>query len=283
MSDWNAPDLRGRVAVVTGATRGVGKGIALGLGDAGATVYVTGRTVSEGDAELPGSLASTAAEVSARGGEGIAVRCDHAVDEEIEALFARVSEERGRLDVLVNNVFCIPSPPMHGVPFWEQPLFMWDAMHRVGLRSHFVADRFAAPMMIEAGQGLIVHVSSFAGGGYALNVAYGVGKAGVDRLAADVAHELRTKGVCSVSLWPGIVRTEYILSNEGALPFDLGISESPELSGRAVAHLAADPAVMEQTGKVCVVAELAELYGFTDIDGSQPRSLRRPAKTKETR
>jgi dehydrogenase/reductase SDR family protein 1 len=267
--------LRGQVAVVTGASRGVGKGIALGLAEAGATVVVTGR--SAGGARtgaLPGSVEETAAEVTALGGVGVAVRCDHADDDDVAALFERVDAEFGRLDVLVNNAFAIPEGRISG-PFWELPLALWDAMHRVGLRSHYVAAVHAAPRMIAARRGLIVHVSSFGAKIYAVNVAYGVGKAGVDRMSRDMGRELRPHGVTAVSLWPGIVRTERLLAEPERLGFDPSRGESPTFSGRAVAALAADPAVIERTGQALVVAELAQAYGFTDVDGSQPASLRR--------
>jgi dehydrogenase/reductase SDR family protein 1 len=268
------PDLRGKVAIVTGASRGVGRGIALGLGDAGATVYVTGRSVTAG--ALPGTIAETAALVSERGGRGIAVRCDHAVDSEVEALFAQVDADQGRLDLLVNNAFAIPDGELVA-PFWTLPIAQWDIMHTVGLRSHYVAAVHAARRMVPARRGLIVNVSSFGGKVYAVNVAYGVGKAGVDRMSRDMARELAPHGVAAVSLWPGIVRTERVLAEPERLQFDLSNSESPELSGRAVAHLAADADLSPRSGKALVVAELALDYGFTDIDGSQPTSLRRDA------
>lgn len=254
-----------QVAVVTGGSRGVGRGVALALGDAGMTVYVTGRTVE---------TSGVAEAVSARGGTGIAVRCDHLDDAQVRELFARVDAEAGRLDVLVNNVFKIPSGRMWGVPFWEQPLSLWDDMHQVGLRAHYVASALAAPRMIRAGRGLIANISSYAGAGYQLNVAYGVGKAAVDRLARDMAHELRPHGVSAVSLWPGVVRTEWVMAQE-ELPFSTEVTESPELTGRAVAALAGDPDLLALSGRVHVVAELAARYGFTDVDGSVPRSWRK--------
>ena len=260
------------IAVVTGGSRGVGRGVALGLGDIGATVYITGRSTDP--AAPPGTIDETARAVTERGGKGVPVRTDHDDDDDVRALFDRVRAESGRLDVLVNNAFAIPRTKMFGVPFWEQPLSIWDTQHRVGLRSHYIASALAAPLMIESGGGLIANISSFGGAGFVLNVAYGVGKAGVDRLARDMAHELKPHGVTSVSLWPGVVRTEYILENKDALPFDLTVSESPELTGRAVAALARDDKVLEKTGKVLVVAELAAEYGFTDVDGTQPPSLR---------
>ena len=267
--------LEGQVAVVTGASRGVGKGVALGLGEAGATVYVTGRSISA-TGPLPGTISETAAEVTALGGRGVAVACDHAVDEQVRALIERVRSEAGRIDILVNNAFAIPEGRL-AAPFWELPLSHWDTMHAVGLRSHYVSSVYAAPMMIGARRGTIVNVSSFGAKVYALNVAYGVGKAGVDRMSRDMARELRAYDVCAVSVWPGIVKTERLLLEPERYGFATAGAESPQLTGRAVAALAADPNRMEKTGKALIVAELAREYGFTDIDGSLPASLRAPA------
>jgi dehydrogenase/reductase SDR family protein 1 len=267
------PDLHHTIAVVTGASRGVGKGIALGLGEAGATVYVTGRSTGAG--ALPGTIDETAAAVTAAGGRGIAVRCDHADDAQVELLFARVLAEAGRIDLLVNNAFAIPDGTLRA-PFWELPIAQWDAMHTVGLRSHYVASVLAARAMVPRRSGMIVNVSSFGAKLYAVNVAYGVGKAGVERLTRDTARELQPHDITVVSLWPGIVKTERLLVEHERLGFDPTDGESPQLSGRAVAALAADPRRLEKTGKAQVVAELAREYGFTDLDGRQPPSLRRP-------
>nr|MCU0686195.1 SDR family NAD(P)-dependent oxidoreductase [Polyangiaceae bacterium] len=177
--------------------------------------------------------------------------------------------ETGRLDVLVNNAFAIPDGRVVG-PFWELPIAQWDTMHRVGLRSHFIAGVLAAPIMIAAGQGLIVNVSSFGAKHYAISVAYGVGKAGVDRMSRDMARELQPHGVCAVSLWPGVVKTERLLVESARLGFEPSEGESPQLSGRAVAALAADPGRMAKSGQSLVVAELAREYGFTDLDGKVP-------------
>lgn len=267
-----ARPLEGQVALVTGASRGVGKGIALGLGEAGATVLVTGRSVTAGD--LPGTIGETAAQVTALGGRGIAVACDHADDAAVAALFGRIQAEHGQLDVLVNNAFAVPEGQLVA-PFWELPIDQWDVMHRVGLRSHYVAAWHAAPMMGARRVGLIVNVSSFGAKIQSVNVAYGVGKAGVDRMTRDMGRELKPHGVTVVSLWPGIVKTERVLAEPERLGFDLTNSETPIFSGRAVAALASDPMRLGKTGQPHVVAELAREYGFTDADGSQPASLRR--------
>jgi dehydrogenase/reductase SDR family protein 1 len=259
------------IAIVTGASRGVGKGIALGLGEAGATVYVTGRSGARG--ALPGTIGETAEQVTALGGKGIAVRCDHAIDDQVKDLIARVERESGGIDVLVNNAFAIPDGKLTA-PFWELPLSHWDTLHRVGLRSHYVASWFAAPKMIASRRGLIVNVSSFGAKIYAVNVAYGVGKAGVDRMSRDMGRELRPYDVAVVSLWPGIVKTERLELEADRVAFDTSKGESPQFSGRAVAALASDPKRMAKTGQALVVAELALEYGFTDVDGSQPVSLR---------
>ncbi len=275
--------LNDRVALVTGASRGVGKGIALALGSAGATVYITGRSYDQAAGPLPGSLAETAAEIASRGGRAIPLRCDHSVDADVEAVFERITADSGGLDILVNNVYCVPDGPMFDTPFWQQPLSMWDEMHRVGLRSHYVASRLAVPHMVAQKRGLIAHISSFGGRSYQLNVAYGVGKAAVDRMARDMGHELRDHGVACVSLWPGIVRTERILAFADQLPFDLSNSESPEFTGRAIIALATDPALMQRSGRVWIVAELAREYEFTDIDGSQPPPLMASSRGGEKR
>jgi NAD(P)-dependent dehydrogenase (short-subunit alcohol dehydrogenase family) len=271
--------LDGKVALVTGASRGVGKGIALALGEAGAKVYVTGRSVAGGEpsTSLAGTIDETAAEVTARGGEGIAVRCDHTRDDDVRALFARIEREAGRLDVLVNNawggyeVFHEGRGQEFEAPFWEQDLSIWDGMFTPGVRSQYVSSTFTVPLMLGTG-GLIVNTSSFAGANPKENPALGTAKAATDRLSLLMAEALRDHTIAVVSLYPGLVRTEGILKWEEYI--DLSNSESPLLVGRAVVALAGDPDVMERTGTVQVVSELAEEYGFTDEDGAQPRSLR---------
>jgi dehydrogenase/reductase SDR family protein 1 len=262
--------LTGRVAVVTGASRGVGKGVALGLGEAGATVYVTGRSLGEGD-DPRGSLTETAQQIADLGGVGIPVRCDHDDDADVAGVFERVREEQERLDVLVNNVMSTPQradlPPgaksfwdMH--PFWEMPLSMWDAFHRVGLRSHYVASALAAPLLIE-NKGLIVCIGAPGSQRYVPNIAYGVGKAGIEKLVADMAEEFRPHGVASISLWPGFVRTEDVIGQPDVYP-DTSTTVSQIFAGRAVAALAADSAVIEKSGETFRAANLAAEYGFVD-------------------
>jgi NAD(P)-dependent dehydrogenase (short-subunit alcohol dehydrogenase family) len=263
--------LLGRVAIVTGASRGVGKGCALELGAAGATVYVTGRSATEGASPLPGSVAATVAEISAAGGRAVAVPCDHRDDAQVEALFARVLSEQGRLDLLVNNAFLIPKELTSGLPFWRCPLSNWDDMLDVGTRSAYVASVFAARTMSVARSGLIANISSSGAAEYAWHVAYGVGKAALDRLTADSAHELREHGVAVVSLWPGLVRTERVESLRDALPaLDVGNAESPRFTGRAVVALASDPEVMRRSGSAFACRDLAQEYHFRDVDGRLP-------------
>jgi dehydrogenase/reductase SDR family protein 1 len=268
--------LDGKIAVVTGASRGIGKGIALELGVAGATVYVTGRTVDEAGAPLPGTVGATAEEVTQLGGHGIPVPCDHSKDEQIEALFARVREEQRRIDILVNNVFSAPEQSIFGAKFWELPTSIWDDIFHVGCRAHFIASHAVAPMMVEQKDGLIINISSFAGAAYIFNVAYGVGKAAVDRMAKDMAVELGPHQVTCVSFWPGVVRTERLLkqSKAGEVPFSVEAGETPRFTGRAVVAFATDPKRLEKTGQALIVYEMAREYGFRDVDGKLPGDLK---------
>jgi NAD(P)-dependent dehydrogenase (short-subunit alcohol dehydrogenase family) len=271
--------LSGKVAVVTGASRGVGKGIALGLGEAGATVYVTGRTTQEGtDIEkLGGTVFATAEEVTGIGGKGIAVACDHREDAQTEKLFQQVKDEYGRLDILVNNAWGGYEQMVHDgeftwlKPIWEQPFWRWDAMFQGGVRTAFVASAYATRMMVEQKNGLIVNISFWAAQKYMANVAYGAAKAAVDKLTADMAHEAEKFNIAVIALYPGLVRTESVL--RAAEYFDMSNSESPQFTGRVIAALANDPSVMSKTGKVLVGAALAEEYDIRDIDGKQPRPV----------
>jgi len=275
------------VAVVTGASRGIGKGIALELGASGATVYVTGRTVDAGP--LPGTVGETAAEIDAMGGTGVAVACDHHDDDQVAALFARVEAEQGRLDILVNNVYSAPDlVPWLGKKYWELPIKAWDQVIDIGTRSHYVASVLGTPLLLTSGGGLIVNVSSSGAVAYAHNVVYGVGKAAVDKMTADMAVDLEGTGVTVVSLWPGLVHTELLemgaqregdevfieLPGEGR--FDLSGAETPRFLGRAVVALADDPGLADRSGLPFTSAGLARELGFTDVDGRIPEVLLRP-------
>lgn len=264
-----------RVVVVTGASRGAGKGIALALGATGATVYVTGRSKQEGDAPLPGTVYATAEEITRRGGKGIAVVVDHANDAEVKALFERVKKEQGRLDILVNNACAIPDGLVDHGGFWEKSLQLLDIMD-VGMRSHYVASYYAAPIMVAQRSGLIVHTSSAGGRCYMHGPAYGGGKAAVDKFANDMAVDLKPYNVACVSIWMGLLRTERTLAVIEAEPDKYGPmldnSESPEFTGRVIDALANDPALLEKSGRILVGAELAVEYGVKDVDGKQPPS-----------
>jgi dehydrogenase/reductase SDR family member 1 len=252
--------LTNQVALVTGASRGVGRGVALGLAHAGATVYATGRTVEQAPAE-PGI---------------VPVTCDHTDDAAVARVFERIDAEAGRLDILVNVAWGGYERMVENgaftwmLPFWQQPAWRWETMMTAGVRAAFVASQHAAQRMAAAKRGLIVHVSSMAAQKYGNNVVYGLSKAATDRMAADMAHELKPHGVTVVSLYPGLVRTEKVLA---AGVFDLSNSESPEFIGRAVAALAGDAGVARHSGLVLVAAALGSEYGFTDVDGTQPRPL----------
>ena len=257
----NVTQLSGTAVLVTGASRGIGRGVAHALADAGAMVYATGRTIAK--ALLPDAV--------------IRIQCDHTDDEQVTRLFDRLSRDSERLDVLVNGVWGGYEQMMENgqftwpLPFWEQPLWRWNAMMDAGVRAAYVASQHAARLMVPAGRGLIVHLSHWAAQKHQSNVAYGVSKAATDKMAAHMAHDLRPHGVTSVSLYPGLVRTESVM--QFAAYLDLSNSESPEFTGRVIAALAADPDVSRLSGHWLVVAALAAEYGIADIDGTHPRAL----------
>jgi dehydrogenase/reductase SDR family protein 1 len=262
--------LANTVALVTGASRGIGKGVALGLGEAGATVYVTGRTLVPGEGHGPSSLPQTVDEITRLGGRAIAVPCDHADDAQVAAAFQRVLAEQGRLDLLVNNAFATPEGAWDQVPFWELPLNLWDRLITVGLRSYYVASVFAAQQMVTQRRGLIVNISSAGARVHFREAPYGVGKAGVEKLTAETAEELRPHGVAVVSVWPPYTKTELVLANEKPSAEMLARLATPHFTGRAVAALAGDPNIMDKSGRRFVAAGLAEEYGFADLDGTRP-------------
>jgi NAD(P)-dependent dehydrogenase (short-subunit alcohol dehydrogenase family) len=284
------PDLNNIVALVTGASRGAGRGIALELGAAGATVYVTGRSTSGGPTtdSVPGTIDETAQEVTTRGGRGLAVRCDHTSDADVESLFNRVRDDHGRLDILINNVWggyenpdCRPLPL---VPFWEQPLRQWDGMFTAGVRAHLAASRLAVPLMLPQRRGLIVSTTANLDAlPYLSNLFYDLAKNAVTRMTSDMARELRDHGIAVVAVAPGFMRTERVVEAfrragaEAALDGPGGPKETTAYLGRAVLALASDARVIEKSGQVLEVGTLAREYGFTDVDGSQPAPFRIPA------
>ena len=276
-------NLEGKVVLVTGATRGVGKGIAVGLAEAGATVYITGRTLKIDASEKSGSLEETQQAIENAGGKCIPVQVDHGDDEQVRLLFERIRDEQGQLDLLVNNVFSGVQAirDAYGKPFWQSEPHVWDAVNNVGLRSHYVCSVFAARLMSDCKSGTICTISSWGGMSYIFGAAYGAGKSACDRLAADMAVELKPDNIASISIWPGIVGTEQIIDFAGQTDENEGLAwadgynwETPLLTGRAIAALANDPNVMKDTGKVKIVAELAEKYRLVDSDGDRPVSLR---------
>lgn len=273
-------DLSGKVAVVTGASRGIGKGIALALAEQGAVVYVTGRTLTPGSNPLPGTIGETAAECDRRGGKGIAVQVDHANDAHVAYLFEQVQREQGRLDILVNNAFSLPEDLTDPHPFWEKPLSNWE-MVDVGVRSNFVAAWHAAKIMTPQKSGLIVAVSGYTGVTYTYNVIFGMAKSAVDRMARDMAVELEPHNVVSLSLWQGLTFTERAERNLANVPGLDGRAAtrpedgcSPEFPGRVIAALVTDPQLTKRSGGTFITAELANEYNVKDVDGKVIPSLR---------
>jgi NAD(P)-dependent dehydrogenase (short-subunit alcohol dehydrogenase family) len=266
-----------RVVLVTGASRGIGRGVAVALAAAGTTVYFTGRTTRTGTAALPGTIHETAAEVERRGGKAVAVACDHHDDAQVEALFERIARESGRLDLLVNNVTLIPDELVLPGGFWEKPLAM-QALLDVGFRSHYVASWHAARIMVRQSVGLIVMVSSPGARCYMHGPAYGAGKAGIDKMAADMAVDLRKHAVAALSLWAGMTLTERsqvaMHGHPGEYEKFAAHAASPEFIGLLLDVLMRDPQLMARSGKTWIAAELAVELGVKDLDGKQPGSDR---------
>lgn len=276
-------NVKGRVAVVTGASRGVGKGIAIALGEAGMTVYVTGRSATQSHAQLrgqplSGTLAETAEAVTQAGGKGIAVACDHACDRQVQDLFARIEHEQGHLDLLVNNAAFLHENLIDPGPFWSKPLAMVDMLN-VGLRSSYTASYYAAPLLLKARHGLIVFTSSFGADCYMHGPAYGAQKAGIDKMAHDMAVDFDATQVATVSLWLGPQRTERsaIAAVERADKYEaiMANAETPEFNGRVILALFEDPGLQEISGRTLISAELAATYGVTEDENRKPPSYRK--------
>ena len=274
-------ELTGKIAVVTGSSRGIGRGIAVGLGEKGATVYITGRSRGEG----PLTIGETAEMVNEAGGLGIPVAIDLADDKQIEALYSQIDKEHGRLDIHVNNAFKIPNPPVWGGKFWEHPIQVWDDQVGIGLRAAYVASVHAARLMMRNNSlKLIVNISSSGSERYALSASYGVAKMGTDRLTRDFAVEGKEDGLCVVGLWPSQVLTEFILESidKGDIELDEENSETPLYTGRVIAALATNEDRFERNGQVLTTAELALHYGIKDERDKQPRGKRNPSLFRET-
>jgi NAD(P)-dependent dehydrogenase (short-subunit alcohol dehydrogenase family) len=274
-------DAKPLVAVVTGASRGAGRGIAVALGQHGATVYVTGRTTTQGSAALPGTIHETAAAITAAGGHGIALAVDHADDAQVAAAFAQIAAEQDGIDILVNNVAIIHDELTDPREFWARPLHLGDILN-VGLRSQYVASWHAAPLLLRRGRGLVAFTSSFGAVCFMHGPAYGAQKAGVDKLAADMAVDFRPHGIAAVSLWMGPLLTERAKATYARKAADgtLGDyatfaaqAETPEFSGHLLHRLYEDPDIMTLSGQTLIGAELAERYNMLD-EGKRPPSYR---------
>jgi NAD(P)-dependent dehydrogenase (short-subunit alcohol dehydrogenase family) len=272
--------LKDRIAVVAGATRGAGRGIARMLGEAGATVYCTGRSTRGNPSPIgrPETIEETAEMVTAAGGRGIAVRTDHSRAEEVEALFERVRTASGRLDVLVNDIG--GEDQAEWQPIWTADLTQGFAFIDTAVRTHIITSRYGVPLMREQGSGLIIEITDGDHGGYRGSFFYDLVKNQLIRAAYALSVELASKGITAIAVTPGFLRSEAMLDNFGvseenwrdAIPKAMGFSESetPCFVGRAIAALAADPQVHRKTGQVLASWTLAREYGFTDIDGRRP-------------
>ena len=271
--------LENSVALVTGATRGIGKGIALALAKAGAIVYFTGRTEEEykGAVPLEGSLSATEDLISQAGGVGYGLKCDHTKDDETKDVIDRIISKHGKIDILVNNVwggyeyFTDGTEFWKEKGFWEAPVDRFDKMFASGVRAQYITSLFAVPHMVEAHKGLIVNLSFWAAEQKDKGVAYCMAKAATNKMTEAMAFELNGHNVSVITIYPGLVRTESVMKSKDF--FDLSNSESPEFIGRAVAALAADETIMRKSGTIQIAAQVALDYHFQDIDGRQPIPL----------
>lgn len=270
---------KGPIAIVTGASRGAGRGIARALGSHGCTVYITGRSEKEGDSEMPGTIHSTAKEVTEAGGNGIAVRCDHSDDEQVGAMIERVIAEQGRIDILINNACAVSDALSAPGQFWEKPRHIGN-MINVGVRSGFIASWFAAPHMVCQDRGLILFTSSPGAMHYCFGPAYGAHKAGVDKMAFDMGVDFADAGagVAAVSIWMGALTTERLVGMMEAMPEKFshleGTLETPDYTGHVAWAIYNDPELMRFNGKTIVGAEVGQAFGITDIAGKFPPSAR---------
>ena len=272
-------DLKGKIAVVTGASRGIGKGIAIALGERGARVYVTGRSTGTGKH----TVEATASLVTEAGGVGCPLICDHGEDDQIASLFEHIGNETGRINFLINNVYKIPDPPAWGGGFWEHPLQVWDDQVGIGLRSHYVASWHASPWLFAAGPGAaILNVSSPGGLGYLYSSSYGAGKAALDRLTRDMAIELEPRGVTAVVLYPGSVATEFVREVAAARGRDITDSQTPLFVGRTAAALLGADDLMARSGSIQWVEDLAEEFDIVDEQGRRPPGYARRAELEVT-
>lgn len=268
-----------RVAIVTGASRGAGRGIARALGSHGCKVYITGRSEQESDAGMPGTIYATAREVTEAGGQGIAIRCDHSDDAQVEAMIAQVVAEEGRIDILVNNACAVSEALSAPGQFWEKPRYIGD-MIEVGVRSGFAATWFAAPHMVKQDKGLVVFTSSPGAMHYCFGPAYGAHKAGVDKMAFDMGVDFADAGsnVAAVSIWMGALTTERLTEMMEAMPERFahleGALESPDYTGHVAYAIYDDPDLMRFNGKTLIGAEVGKAFGLTDIAGKFPPSVR---------
>lgn len=267
------------VAIVTGASRGAGRGIARALGSHGCIVYITGRSEQEGTAEMPGTIYATAEEVTQAGGEGIAIRCDHSDDEQVKAMIDRVIAEQGRIDILVNNACAVSDALSAPGQFWEKPIYIGN-MIDVGVRSGFVASWFAAPYMVKQDKGLVVFTSSPGAMHYCFGPAYGAHKAGVDKMAFDMGVDFADAGanIAAVSIWMGALTTERLTEMMDAMPERFvhleNSLESPDYTGHVAYAIYSDPDLVRFNGKTLIGAEVGKDFGITDIAGKFPPSVR---------
>ena len=269
--------LDGKVAIVAGGSRGIGRGCVLELAANGAKVYVLGRTLNEGESALPGSLSKTVKEAAELGGVAIPIVCDLRSDKQIEAALARVIAESGQLDILVNSAFDLPDGCGNGDPFYSTPISYWDDMTAISARSVYVTTWHAAQHMIPRRQGLVVNISSQGSREYFVHATYGIAKSALDRLGQDLGREIAQHGIAIVTLWPSFVLTERILAFDAdEWEVDLEGAETPRFPGRSVVALACDPKAVERSGRIYTTRQLAEAYGFTDLDGSLPKGAPDP-------